>query len=105
MWFHVQFKDAKNDLSHGCADTRNILTSASNIHRRRHPCVKKLTTVEGKKVRIFMISSTLALLVLSPTNHTCLFLKVEGVSFTLGDAQSFSGLTSKIPPLGSMLNY
>ncbi len=27
----------------------------------------------------------------------------EGV-FTLGDARSFSGLTSKIPPLGSMLN-
>ncbi len=28
----------------------------------------------------------------------------EGV-FTLGDAWSFSGLTSKIPPLGSMLNF
>ena len=25
--------------------------------------------------------------------------------FTLGDARSFSGLTSKIPPLGSMLNF
>ncbi len=25
--------------------------------------------------------------------------------FALGDAQSFSGLTSKIPPLGSMLNF
>ncbi len=28
----------------------------------------------------------------------------EGV-FTLGDARSFSGLTSKIPPLDSMLNF
>ncbi len=28
----------------------------------------------------------------------------QGV-FTLGDAQSFFGLTSKIPPLGSMLNF
>ncbi len=28
----------------------------------------------------------------------------QGVS-TLGDAWSFSGLTSKIPPLGSMLNF
>ena len=28
----------------------------------------------------------------------------EGV-FTLGDAQSFCGLTSKIPPLGSILNF
>ncbi len=24
---------------------------------------------------------------------------------TLGDARSFSGLTSKIPPLGSMINF
>ncbi len=30
--------------------------------------------------------------------------KGEGV-FTLSDARSFSGLTSKIPPLGSMLNF
>ncbi len=28
----------------------------------------------------------------------------QGV-FTLGDAQSFSGLTSKLPPLGAMLNF
>ncbi len=32
------------------------------------------------------------------------FLYAQGV-FTLGDAQSFVGLTSKIPPLGSMLKF
>ncbi len=31
--------------------------------------------------------------------------RTRHVVFTLGDARSFSGLTSKIPPLGRMLNF
>ncbi len=31
--------------------------------------------------------------------------RTRHVVFTLGDARSFSGLTSKIPPLGSMLSF
>ncbi len=38
--------------------------------------------------------------------HTCCPpLRVHAGVFTLGDARVFSGLTSKIPPLGSMLNF
>ncbi len=36
--------------------------------------------------------------------HTMFAVVSLGV-FTLGDARSFSGLMSKIPPLGSMLNF
>ncbi len=52
--------------------------------------------LNGAKDRLHVCCTT------SPSNETnC---PSEGVS-TLGDARAFSELTSKIPPLGSMLNF
>ncbi len=39
------------------------------------------------------------------TNHRLRYCGETEVVFTLGDARSFSGLTSTFPPLGSMLNF